>query len=199
MLNTGHDLSAGSTFGADTNSPGLCVFCHTPHQVGGSALDGVYPLWNHTLSANAAYGTYTSVTMNAVPLEVGGGTTVTNLCLSCHDGTVAVQNLGNPPNAATPVTVNAGGNVNAAGFITGTANVGTDLTNDHPVNFTYDTALAGADGELYDPAVEAATAALLFGGTVQCASCHDPHDNSFPPFLAADNTDSALCVTCHVK
>ncbi|NIR44635.1 MAG: cytochrome C, partial [Gemmatimonadetes bacterium] len=32
-----------------------------------------------------------------------------------------------------------------------------------------------------------------------CASCHDPHDNTFAPFLAADNTDSALCVHCHVK
>ena len=39
----------------------------------------------------------------------------------------------------------------------------------------------------------------LFGGTVQCASCHDPHDNTNAPFLRKTNTASALCSTCHQK
>ncbi|NIR44634.1 MAG: hypothetical protein GWN51_09725, partial [Gemmatimonadetes bacterium] len=92
MINTGHDLSAGSTFGATTNATGICVFCHTPHQA--AAANGQDPLWNHTLSATAAYGVYGSTTMDATPTELGGavaGTAaISNLCLSCHDGTVSV-------------------------------------------------------------------------------------------------------------
>ena len=40
---------------------------------------------------------------------------------------------------------------------------------------------------------------MLFGGLVECASCHDPHDNSNAPFLVMANTASALCLTCHDK
>jgi len=49
------------------------------------------------------------------------------------------------------------------------------------------------------PAVIALGPILLPHGNIECVSCHDPHDNTFSPFLAADNTDSALCVHCHVK
>jgi len=194
VLNSPHDLSSTGP-GARTNVNRVCVFCHTPHQ-SGTTVD---PLWNHTLSTVASYGVYNSSTLNATPTDIGGGTAVSNLCMSCHDGTVAVHSLYNEPNEATPVTITAGGNVDASGLITGTPNLGTDLSNDHPVNFTYDTALANADGELNDPATTPAVAALLFGGTVQCASCHDPHDNTNQPFLVMSNTNSALCTTCHIK
>jgi len=130
-----------------------------------------------------------------------GSQTVSNLCMSCHDGTVAVHTLYNEPNelGGAAITITAGGNVDSNGFITGTPLLGTDLSDDHPINFTYDTALATADGGLNDPATTPAVAALLFAGTVQCASCHDPHDNTFAPFLVVDNTSSALCTTCHIK
>jgi predicted CXXCH cytochrome family protein len=209
VVGTNHDLSTGSP-GATTNVNRVCVFCHTPHQA--AAAFGQPPLWNHTLSGTAAYGIYdvnVSPTMDAVPVDIGGAAvgsaSVSNLCMSCHDGTVAVQSLYNAPNEApildnpANITVNAGGNVDAAGLITGNPNVGIDLTNDHPVNFTYDTALAGTDGGLNDPATTPAVAALLFGGTVQCASCHDPHDNTNGAFLVMSNVASALCVTCHTK
>jgi len=119
--------------------------------------------------------------------------------MSCHDGTVSVASLYNPPNEVASVTVTAGGNVDAAGLITGNPNIGISLSDDHPVNFTYDTTLATTDGGLVDPAGSAAVQALLIGGTVQCSSCHDPHNDTFTPFLAADNTQSALCTTCHLK
>ena len=43
------------------------------------------------------------------------------------------------------------------------------------------------------------TNANLFGGTVQCASCHDPHLTTNGAFLVTSNTDSALCTDCHLK
>jgi len=200
VVGTAHDLSATGP-GAKTNVQRVCVFCHTPHQA--TAAAGQYPLWNHTLSTTASYGVYSSPTLNASPTNIGGATAgsaaVSNLCMSCHDGTVSVASMYNPPNEVASVTVTAGGNVSSAGLITGTPDLGTDLSDDHPVNFTYDTALATADGGLNDPATTPAVAALLIGGEVQCSSCHDPHDDTNAPFLVMDNTHSALCTTCHIK
>jgi predicted CXXCH cytochrome family protein len=81
--------------------------------------------------------------------------------------------------------------------------LGSSLTDDHPVNFLYDTALAAADGELVIPdslsSVDAAGRLRLFGGTLQCATCHHPHDDSNGKFLVMSNDRSALCLKCHTK
>lgn len=206
VVGTKHDLSSTGP-GAKTNVNQVCVFCHTPHQA--AAANGQDPLWNHRLSTTASYGVYGSDTMNGSPTDIGGAAagsaSVSNLCLSCHDGTVSVASLYNAPNEApindnpANITVTAGGNVLASGLITGNPNVGTNLTDDHPVNFTYNTALATADGGLRDPATTPAVSALLFANTVQCASCHDPHDATNAPFLTVSNAGSALCTTCHTK
>jgi len=188
VVGTQHDLSA-----ALPNTQRVCVFCHTPHQPNGQSTD---PLWNHTLSTNPTYGVYASSTLNASPTELGSGTTVSNLCLSCHDGTIGIGSLYNDPNSTGGAEETPS---NSATMITGNANVGTDLTNDHPINFTYDLALANEDGELVDPSGAGAPGDWLFNGTVQCASCHDPHDDTNIPFLIATNVASAMCTTCHVK
>lgn len=174
----------------------VCVYCHTPHQSESPYVD-TDPLWNHTLSTVAAYGVYSSTTLNANPVtDLGGGTTVSNLCLSCHDGTVAISSVYKAPTDGTTGTIPALTSADSA-------YVGSDLTNDHPVNFTYDAALATADGGLVTPdsatSVDAAGNIPLFGATVQCASCHDPHDDFYAPFLVVSNADSNLCTSCHVK
>jgi mono/diheme cytochrome c family protein len=206
VVGTAHDLSSTGP-GAQTNVGRVCVFCHTPHAslVQGTPATNVLPLWNHSRSAVGAYTVYDSTTMNATPTDFATVVTddlvVSNLCMSCHDGTVAVHTLVNAPNEASPVTITAGGNVAASGLIINSPNLGSDLSNDHPVNFTYDTALSGSDGELEDPATDADSAALLSAGEVQCSSCHDPHNDTLAggPFMRVDNTDSALCTTCHIK
>ena len=201
IANTQHDLSSSSTATwndpllESTNITEICVFCHTPHQP-----DGVteVPLWNHTMSTAGAYGTYddtVSPTMDATDVtEVFGSGTTSELCMSCHDGTVAVGNLYKTPQDGTP-DFGAG-----TGFILATndAYVGDDLTNDHPVNFTFDATLFGNDPGLNDPA-GVAIQALLIGDMVQCSSCHDPHDDTNGAFLVMDNGGSALCLTCHDK
>lgn len=191
IVGSKHDLKA-----ALPTSQQVCVFCHTPHQPTGQTTD---PLWNHTLSANAGYGVYASPTLNAVPTQVAGTDgSVSSLCMSCHDGTVGPGSLYNRPNILageeTPVAPWA-----PATMIAGNALMGTDLSNDHPVNFLYNTALAGLDGGLVDPAGSPTVTALLIGGMVQCSSCHDVHDPTFLPFLRATNVNSALCTTCHIK
>jgi len=202
---TKHDLSTGGGLtDKSTNEDQKCVFCHTPHQANPAA-----PLWNHSLATTASYGTYTSDTLDATPSDIGGGTAVSNLCMSCHDGSVAVNSLVNPANdtGANP-TMGSGTELNGSFQIdpNRSAMLGTSLTNDHPINFTYDAALATTDGELATPvstdwvdALPPAGLVPLFGGSVQCASCHDPHDATNVPFLVKANTNSDLCTTCHQK
>ena len=91
VRNTKHNLSATGpgTLKATTETQ-VCVFCHTPH----GATQGVTPLWNRQLSSQT-YTTYTSSSLdaNAIQgsLDQPGGSS--KLCLSCHDGTLAIGNV----------------------------------------------------------------------------------------------------------
>ena len=175
ITGTKHDLSTST---ADNQ---LCVVCHTPHN-GSTGVDA--PLWNHALTTQT-FTMYTSTTLNAtMPADGPMPDGVSKLCLSCHDGVTGVLDYGS----------NTG-----SGPMIGYPALGVDLTNDHPVSFVYDTALATADGELYDPAATPAVSALLFGGQVECASCHDVHDETNSPCLRMSNANSTLCLTCHNK
>jgi len=177
-----HDFS-GQGWG--TNE--ICQPCHTPHNAS-TALPVV--LWNHEVTA-ATYTLYDSPTMNATTGQPEG---VSKACLSCHDGTVALDSFGGSTGTR---------------FIGGGANFGTDLSNDHPVSFTYDNALATVDGGLHPPTTAASglggtiAADMLFGAAsdqVECASCHDVHNAAnLPSLLLKSNAGSALCLTCHAK
>lgn len=173
---TAHDLS-GNAWGSTEK----CVFCHTPHN---AKTGQTVPLWNRAATV-ATFTLYSSSTLNATMGQPAG---ISKACLSCHDGTVAMDSFGN--NTGTHL-------------MTGSAKVGTDLSDDHPVSFTYDTALATADGSLVTPAsasfVDAGHAVPLFAGKMECASCHDVHNNTNAPFLRKSNSGSALCLTCHNK
>lgn len=173
-------------FSGDTWSGGkICLPCHTSH-AGSSVLA---PLWNHAVTTNAAFTLYTSTTLDATTGQPGNES---KACLSCHDGSVALDSFG----GATGSTL-----------ITGAALVGSDLSNDHPVSFDYTTALATTDGSLHNPSVETTTLGgtikddLLFGDKLECASCHDVHNevDNGAGLLRISNASSALCLTCHDK
>jgi len=175
ISNTAHDLSGEAT-GVDE----ICAFCHTPHNGGTQA-----PLWNRG-AGTAVTAEYNSSTMNAVS---GSGTTSdAPLCLSCHDSaTLTSLQLTNVPNGDT---------FDPSGLtLAGNANLGTDLSNDHPVGFAYadSTADAGINNTIIGSAV------TTFDGNVWCSSCHDVHDNTIAPFLVQTNANSGLCLACHNK
>jgi len=155
----------------------VCVFCHTPHRASPSA-----PLWNHDLSGQT-YLPYGSSTLQASPGQPTGSS---RLCLACHDGTVALGALGNPPAGAT--------NDLATTFLTGRANLGTDLTDDHPISFPYDSALSADDPQIVSPS---AIDLPLENGDLQCTSCHDAHERDIAPFLRKTTQNGDLCITCH--
>lgn len=169
------------------NSTGkICIVCHAPHNA--STVVANAPLWNHETTTQT-FTMYSSGTMDGT---LGQPDESSKLCLSCHDGTIALENFG---------SVTGGTNM-----LTGTTLLGTDLSNDHPISFTYNTALATADGELEDPST--ATSGLggtidqdmLISGKMQCSSCHDVHNTAgLASMLRIDNAGSALCMTCHTK
>jgi Doubled CXXCH motif (Paired_CXXCH_1) len=206
----------------------VCVFCHTPHE----ATTGIVaPLWNRKLSG-ATYTPYSSSSLEADAAELAaapGGSS--KLCLSCHDGTMAIDKvnvLNGIKNATITMTGTSAGKMPTANATAGfTRNLGTDLSNDHPISFTYDSTLAGRDGELRSPdgtlvgnRVRGATPPKmpLENSQMQCATCHDPHlrdktaSNGNAKFLrmnrfqatqptggAFSAASDTICLACHDK
>lgn len=180
IAGSAHDFSSS---GWNTSGE-ICITCHTPHNA--MAITDA-PLWNHAESTTATFTTYSSSTLDAT---VGQPAGVSKLCLSCHDGSVALDSFG----GATGSTM-----------ISGTADLGADLSTSHPISFTYDATLATNDGELHDPTTTSSTLGgtittdLLFSNQVECSSCHDVHDAGFDSLLVMSNAASALCLVCHDK
>jgi len=192
VVNSKHDFSAtgpNATYkGAGSQ---VCIYCHAPHN---NASAGSL-LWNRALSA-ATYTLYTSTTLSATTMGQPGA--VSKLCLSCHDGTIAIDSFG----AATGTKM-----------VAGTALLGSDLSNDHPIGFTYDAALVGLDSGLRAVTVAATIGAgnvgtidtkLLVSGRMECSSCHDVHNSTSgtqveAKLLKITTVGSALCTTCHIK
>jgi hypothetical protein len=210
-----HDFSAA----AWNTRRGVCSACHQAHH---TDPNQIAPLWAHATST-ANFTPYSSPTLNAA---VGTPSGVSLACLSCHDGTVAInQNISG--------TI-AGG---TAEYIDESAQIGPNLHTTHPISFTYDTALAQADTGLEDPSVykigdpktgltistapvppswsgtsltgKTIEEALLVGGKMECSSCHDVHkqEGSAPSsgilirISGSDSTSrgSLICRTCHIK
>ncbi|MEI7982207.1 MAG: cytochrome c3 family protein [Bacteroidota bacterium] len=185
IVGSAHDFSTQTW----NTTQQICICCHTPHNADITVPDA--PLWNHK-STTATFQLYTSPTFN-------GSATITQpsgsskLCLSCHDGTVALENFG--------------GTTNGTHFISTVNNVGTDLRNDHPISFIYDAALAAADPGLWNPTTHPSgigsgtiTATMLFNNKLECASCHNVHNGTgIAHLLRKTNVGSALCLTCHNK
>jgi predicted CXXCH cytochrome family protein len=184
VVDTVHNLSATGTgqVRAATEEE-VCIFCHTSH-----SSTTVTQLWNRGVPA-AVYQPYTSSTAVAQPGQPTGDSL---LCLSCHDGTIAI---GDVLSRATDITMAGGVTTMPAGD----GLIGTDLTHDHPVSFNYTGTLATQNGEIVDPATLPPTVPLDAAGQMQCTSCHDAHSNDFGAFLVMPNLGSQLCTTCHDK
>jgi hypothetical protein len=190
-----HDFG---TFGWSKNQ--ICLPCHAPHNTIVKDANGVVvggPLWNHTLST----ATYTLYLDAAGKPVTGAVDTNSTLCLSCHDGTVAVDSFGG-----------GAGTQQLTGGV-----LGTDLSNDHPIG---EAAVWPTPNPSYmvDPALRSAQGIMplrnLADGrqTVGCTSCHEPHNRKSQDHMlwvnnqnAATTVDgrsvsgSLLCMNCHKK
>ena len=171
----------------------ICIACHAPHRATGSAGTAV-PLWNHQESAQA-YRLYNSAAMKAAMQQPAP---MSKLCLSCHDGTVAIDSFGGYAGSRSISSAN---------------NLGTDLNVHHPSSFVYDAALAAVNRALFNPNSRIVTIGaggqtrtgtveelLLYDGRVECSSCHDVHNTfsaSSVGLMKISEQGSALCFACH--
>ena len=176
---TKHNLTPSGPGSVRSTGPaGVCVFCHTPHNA-----KPTIGLWNRELPG-VSYQLYASSTLKA---QLNQPTGSSRLCLSCHDGILALGKLRVPPKGA-PLTL---------GPLSGASSLGSDLSDDHPISFIYDSALALSRGELADPLGLPSAIRLDDARQLQCTSCHDGHDDRQPKFLRMDNRAGALCSACH--
>ena len=146
--NSPHDLVISTT---DDSKGEICVFCHTPH---GARTDITAPLWNKPASG-ATYQTYDSTTMDGQVLTVGS---VSVACLTCHDGTQAMDAVINEPGTGA----GDDGDLNLLGVMPpfATATLSTDLRDDHPIGVQYGGYDPGT-GQKIDPDFKGAGEGLL--------------------------------------
>ncbi len=182
VVQSPHNLSAsGPGHTRALSEQEVCIFCHAPHNA-----SPVRPLWNRTMPLDS-YTIYASRALDATP---GQPTGTSKMCLSCHDGTIA---LGAVVSRAGPIAMSGG----VQTLTTSPSMIGTDLSDDHPVSFRYDSSLASRDPHIRPPSTLPAEIKLDSGGELQCTACHDAHNNFHGNFLVMQNTHSELCLSCH--
>ena len=175
----------------------VCAYCHAPHAANATQP----PLWNRRRTTTP-YRMYEQggldMLLDASPNDAS------RLCLSCHDGSIGLDEVINMPNHYTgPAPArssirdcegcHSGGNP-AGGIDWEGVWIEPDLRKMHPISIAYDAARDPG----FHPATAVQAAGLpLFNGRVECLTCHDPHTQQFRPFLRRTNAGNGLCLLCH--
>lgn len=208
---TKHNFTTG-TYNLGTGN--ICQPCHTPHHA--ITDDAISTrLWNHRMSS-ATYtlydGSQAGFTGNVDGSQ--GMDRVSRLCLSCHDGTVALDAFG------MGTTGIPGGNTGSLMLsATDTRNLGTSFADDHPVGsealvFLPDGITpAHTPYRLKAPVLSngrvsisgLSLASMAEGFVVGCRTCHNAHGtatgsanfSAHPKLL--NTSEATLCTSCHYK
>ena len=234
IVGSKHDFSQW-TFNTDPADPNtVCSVCHTPHH----ADPNSGPLWGHAPISSSGWKMYAATIGAGASSSPGANPRYTVptapnpsslACLSCHDGSVAI---------------NAYGNSAADRFLTGDAAISQDqglnknLSHSHPISFHYQDVVgvgSGKDQFIYDQSSPVLTPTansptFTYGpdmtikgflldsqGNLECSSCHDVHaqqgsaydpvsnpklvkiNGTAPNTLNGNQTGSLLCRSCHNK
>lgn len=182
-----HDLTPSGKSPISGGMSAACLYCHAPH----SGVGGATPLWNQTLSVQT-YTPYTSTTYaqkgNPQP-QLGASS---NLCLSCHDGTVA------PGQTVAYKQIPMTGSMKAIDVF------GTNLVGSHPFSMVVplkDASDLAASIVAQGTTADITGAVKLVKGNIECTSCHNPHvqgvDQVNLNFLVLDGAKGQLCMACH--
>jgi len=189
-----------------------CVYCHIPPEQADSdsISKGAIEGWNRYDPATEGFQLYNSVHMDS---KTRTPSPISLLCLSCHDGTMAVDMVVFRPgefdsaeDKAMHMRINNADNTISCGKChngrvahdIAIKQLGQDLTNDHPISMRY-AGLLRSDQDFRLPHTAAGfdNGVKLYEGRVECASCHNVHDPAKDLFLRV-NSD-LLCQTCHTK
>lgn len=215
IVDSKHNLTASGLSDVGAGTERLCVFCHTPH---GGDTGAPAPLWNKILPLSSSFQTYdtlgTATLDGEVNLDSGG---ISLACLSCHDGTAALDLVRNAPTTGpgvynyNPDGQDIGTGVTMMALLAGRGLasepvpvLGTDLKNDHPVGIQYagggltwaaigggNNVLESASDKLFFDPIWDASASRLWVGAIG--------GDGLPLYGAVDNNfgPTVECATCH--
>ena len=228
IVGSKHDLSRatgiGTNYGNTDTLDRICIFCHAPHhtlQKDDAANITYLPLWNHAVTSQF-YTTYDSnfgggpdesglavgvagaeqfADRHLLNAQIGEPGSVSRLCLSCHDGSVAVNEYGFNPQRSN--SQDAGSDFIAEQFMIGGSG---NLVNHHPIGFDYQD-VADHDDEIaqtskvFPGTGNTTIGSLLYAGKMECVTCHDVHNtkNQGETFLWISDENSKFCLVCHLK
>ena len=199
IVGSKHDMRSYDPDGDVANR--VCAYCHTPHHAVEDLNADYMPLWSRTTTTQTFTG-YNSTTLQSVLLgdPVMGPS---RLCMSCHDGVVAIDAYYGSPGTVGMTEGDAFGEIGVA--------FERSLMNDHPIGFDYN-AVAALDAEINPSSTQ------FIGGTktiadvlyddgagndvMTCATCHEVHNSPGAVdywFLYGEQQDSNFCRTCHLK
>lgn len=214
VVGTKHDMRS---FGGDgsinqpTVSTGtttqVCIFCHHPHRTGKTATEAA-KLWNRadtTYSYTTYNGRYATDDADALRAD-NTDAHYSRICLSCHDSNNALTVVSTAPAGISGTYTSRSIGATAQANIGGDANT---LQNDHPVDIDY--SLVQAAATVSFRAITSGNITnggrtwTLYTNTVQCSTCHDPHDSNLTGgvrFIKNGSLDplnnSQMCVDCHI-
>ncbi|MDX8411167.1 MAG: cytochrome c3 family protein [Mariprofundaceae bacterium] len=207
-----------------------CVYCHIPaHAAESGSVDtevlGGVPGWNRYKPSLGAYQLYGEPSTTDGYYQSGSWTfdskvqslsPISLLCLSCHDGTLGVDQVIYKPKTWKPeedfslhMRMNTDGDLTSCarchnGEVAHDGSVkylGQNLKNDHPISIMYlGLVRPDIDYGYWEPDLGKegfSEGVKLFNGFVECATCHDVHDPSRELLLRVD--PERICLTCHVK
>jgi predicted CXXCH cytochrome family protein len=177
-----HAGSSAHDFAGLVEDP--CGACHSVHNATGGSM------FSH--NGPDITSVYNSPTMDHDILLDTINHTDAPMCLSCHDGAYARTEV-----SAGVADIIQGVQPGPVGVNDTDADLGPDMGNDHPVGFIFNESL--------DDEIKAPTnihVRVQFGpewNEMWCSTCHNVHNNQYPPFLNMANGGSALCYECHIK
>jgi predicted CXXCH cytochrome family protein len=150
-----------------------CLPCHVAHEY--SRPEPKVGLWEQKPAPRAGE-LYAPVRSTPGPTSLR--------CLACHDANSAPDTFGDETRGIPP-TLPARSRIAVNGR----------LSTDHPIGVRYPL------GDRQFQSVGTATAnqrVRLFGGRVECSSCHEVHDAfDLPYMLVMPNNESRMCLNCH--
>ncbi len=220
ILGSKHDFTGLNKRAGVVAMPGVafsdygtpCIYCHLPEgktQEEGMKAGGNMR-WNRFVPATQSYDLYDSRTLDN---KVKTPSSISLLCLSCHDGTMGVDMTVFKPNGwnsaedeALHLRLNGADDLMSCGkchngkvaHSIAIKHIGTDLTNDHPISMTY-AGLTHKDQHFNPPDTNEGfeNGVKLYDGKVECATCHNVHEPDVGLLLRVKA--EKLCETCHIK
>lgn len=193
LTGSAHDLRRNTSLSAASSRTNICRFCHVPHD--GDSAAGP-PLWNQPPATGRLTWDRARTGRETIPpMDKASANLAPSMpCLNCHDGTVGrnvllarvgrFATLRNPELDPTSSKPRSGRNY----YSTAVA------SNSHPIGVAQPSG-RGRSIPFKNP--DGRNGIDYVNSRVQCGSCHDPHNTTYPHFLKASNNSDEICLSCH--